>query len=424
MNVAKQQIPLLLPVLYFAFAHLSLLFAFVAIALDPRAVAGFFYHDRMVGIVHLVTLGWISASILGAIYVVAPLALRMPLAVRAGDYWAYGSTTIGITGMVSHFWIREFSGMAWSAIMVTAGFLYVGVRVVAGLRRAPIPLAVKAHIALAFLNVIGAVVVGVLLGFDKASPFLPGHPLARVFAHAHLAAIGWTAMMAVGIGYRLVPMVLPAAMPAGRSLYASAVLIEAGAVGLFVTLLLRSLWVPLFAAIAVAGLFAFLLHVVWMRRHPRRAPAALPRPDWGVRHVGLAFLYLVLAAAAGLVLAIAPMSGWTLRLALAYGVFGLVGFLAQLVIGMESRLLPLAAWSGPGSRSPHHMSLRAFDRWAWYAWAAGVPALAGGLAFDAVPFLSAGAWCLAVGTLLRTVSSIAVVRHTLPAAGNPACLVA
>jgi hypothetical protein len=37
---------------------------------DPRGVSGFFYHARMVGIVHLVTLGWITASILGSLYIV------------------------------------------------------------------------------------------------------------------------------------------------------------------------------------------------------------------------------------------------------------------------------------------------------------------------------------------------------------------
>ena len=29
---------------------------------------------------------------------------------------------------------------------------------------------------------------------------------------------------------------------------------------------------------------------------------------------------------------------------MAYGVFGLVGFLAQIVVGMEGRLLPIFAW--------------------------------------------------------------------------------
>jgi hypothetical protein len=50
-----------------------------------QAVAGFFYHSWMVGDVHLVTLGWITFSIFGAMFLVAPLALRtaMPALKRA-----------------------------------------------------------------------------------------------------------------------------------------------------------------------------------------------------------------------------------------------------------------------------------------------------------------------------------------------------
>ena len=57
-----------------------------------------------------------------------------------------------------------------------------------------------------------AATLGVLIGFDKVYHFLPGFVLSNVIAHAHLAAIGWAAMMVVGIAYRLLPMILPAAM--------------------------------------------------------------------------------------------------------------------------------------------------------------------------------------------------------------------
>jgi hypothetical protein len=66
--------PRLLPTLYFGFAHACLALAFAVVAYDPRGVAGFFYHSRMLGVVHLVTLGWITTSMLGALYVVGPIA--------------------------------------------------------------------------------------------------------------------------------------------------------------------------------------------------------------------------------------------------------------------------------------------------------------------------------------------------------------
>ena len=51
---ARTQLPpRLLPVLYFGVAHAALALACAAVAADPRGVSGFFYHSRMLGIVHL-----------------------------------------------------------------------------------------------------------------------------------------------------------------------------------------------------------------------------------------------------------------------------------------------------------------------------------------------------------------------------------
>ena len=79
--------PRVLPILYFALAHVALALAFLAVAIDPRGVSGFFYHARMLGIVHLVTLGWITASILGALYIVGPIALRTSIPATDSTTW-------------------------------------------------------------------------------------------------------------------------------------------------------------------------------------------------------------------------------------------------------------------------------------------------------------------------------------------------
>jgi hypothetical protein len=220
------------PLLYFAFAHLSLAAAFAALAFEPRGLAGFFYHPRMLAVVHLVTLGWISGSILGAVYVIGPLAFRMPLPARGADYAAFVAFALGVCGMASHFWMDSRPGMAWSAGLVVAGMSYVAVRGLLNLRSARAPLEARLPMGLAFLNVIAAAGLGLLLAVNKVSTFLPVAHLDAVYAHAHLAALGWGTMMVVGAGYRMMPMILPAAMPHGFWAYASAVLLEAGVAGL------------------------------------------------------------------------------------------------------------------------------------------------------------------------------------------------
>jgi hypothetical protein len=172
-----------------------------------------------------------------------------------------------------------------------------------------------AHEALAFLNVLIAATLGLLLGLNKVVPVLGGYVLTNVYAHAHMAALGWATMMVMGAGYRLLPMLLPSAMPQGKAVAASAVLLEIGVLGLFASLLLRSRAAGVFVAIAVAGIAVFLSRVAWMKRNPRPAPKELRRPDWGVLHAMQALGYLAVAAVLGIILGFSGLAPWTLRTA-------------------------------------------------------------------------------------------------------------
>lgn len=413
--------------LYLTTAHVSILLACVLAGLWPRAVAGFFYHAWMVALVHLVTLGWITCSILGAFFIVAPIALRTSMPARRVDYVAFGFVLTGLVGMVGHFWIQEYGGMAWSAATATSGVLLAGSRMVRAVRRAPIQFAVRLHIVLACLNLAIAASLGVLLGFDKVYHILPGFVLSNVFAHAHLAAIGWATMMVVGVGYRLLPMVLPSRMPDGPSLIVSGILLEAGVLGLAGALLTGSRLAPLAGLVTVGGLLAFLGHVVWMLRSPAPKPAGLPRIDFARLHAAAAGCSLLLAIGIGAILLVTPPAPWTLRAAAAYGIFGLVGFLAQMIVAMETRLLPLAAWFWEYERTdfavpptpPHAMRDRVLQAIGFAGWALGVPMLAVGLFQESARLVAIGAWSLAGAVAAGTIDAAMVaVRRARPFSAN------
>jgi hypothetical protein len=408
------------PLLYFAYAHVCLAAAFFLVAINPTAAGGFYYHPRLVGIVHLVTLGWISGSILGALYLVAPLAFRLALPERRLDYAAFISFAIGVTGMVTHFWLEPLSAVAWAAVLVVAAVLWVGGRVLHGLRTAPVPGEARLPMGLAIVNMLAAALAGMLLAMNKAYPFLPAAQLDGVIGHAHLAAVGWGVLMVMGAGYRLLPMILPAAMPRGAGPYAATILTQAGTWGLFLALLTSSpAAVAPRAATAALGIAVFLAHVGWMLRHRRPAPPERLRPDLSVAHVGAALACCVAAAAIGTALAFAPPSEATLRWAMAYGVLGLVGFLSQMVVGVAGRLVPLYGWLwGFADRDYHELppSLhRVLPRPAQAVtlalWTAGIPALAAGLALDRPLLTGTAAAALGVAVLTSGLALAIALRR-------------
>jgi hypothetical protein len=406
-----------LPLAYFGFAHLGLATAFIFLAVEPELPGGYFLHPRMVAMVHLVTLGWISGSILGAFYIVAPLALGIPLPVGRADWTAWAAFTGGTVGMATHFWIGEYNGMVWSAGLVVGAVAWVAVRAVIGLPAAPVPWGIKLHVALAFANIIGAGVLGAIVGLPRSRGLVGTSPLASVFAHAHLAAVGWVLMMVVGLAYRLLPMILPAKPPSERGLATSGVLIETGIVMVVTSLLLDGWWLPAGGLVVVLGLASFVRKVrrVVAERLPR--PPALPPRDWSAWQVHTAFLSLAFAVTLGLVLTVLPAGSAQVTVGWIYGVAGLVGGLSQIVIGMQGRLVPMYAWcramaardGAPPERSAHSLVSARFARAIFVAWTIGVPGLAAGLASEHQPSIKVAAFVLAVGVIIGAV----YLRHLM-----------
>jgi hypothetical protein len=390
-----------LPLAYFVLAHVSLALALVILAIDPALPGAFFYHARMIAVVHLLTIGWITGSILGAFYIVGPLALGMTMPVRGRDWTGFAAFWIGAAGMVSHFWMGRYGGMAWSAGLVLAAIANLAPRGCHGVCHS-VPWGVRVHVRLAFSNMLFAGLIGILIGLDKSRGFLGISPLAATFAHAHLAALGWGAMMVMGLSYRLMPMMLPAAMPSGGLTAVSAFLLEAGLVLLVPSLILEWPLAGVAALCITMGLCAFAAVMIRTARARLPRPPALPARDWSIWQVHAAFIWLTVAAVIGVTLArgdaLHLQSSWW------YGVAGLLGFLGQIIAGMHGRLLPFYAWyratagtSRRPARSAHSLIAARLAALVFWCWAMAVPALGAGLALANSQLIRSGSLLLLAG---------------------------
>ena len=406
-----------LPLWYFGLAHLALASALVVLIVDPAMPARVFYQPKVIALVHCLTVGWLTASILGAIYIAGPLALGVPMRVGVADWTAFASLAIGLSGMVSHFWMASYDGMAWSAFMVVAAVAFVGVRAARGARRAAVSAAVWLHLGLAFLNFLMAATFGMLIGVDRSRGILGVSSIAAVYAHAQLAAIGWVLLMVIGMSYRLLPMMLPAAIPTGRTLYVSAIAIEAGLGVVFVALLRGVGSLLIGALLIVAGIASFVAQVRRILKTKKPRPPALPVRDWSTWQTHGAFAWLIVTAACGVALCVDAYGDWRVTVAWVYGTGGLVGFLGQMVSGVQGRIVPWYAWyraralrqGAIPDTAANALPSATHARVVFVCWTAGVPLLAAGLATSVAPLTRAGALLMLMGVA----AGAAHIRHMM-----------
>jgi hypothetical protein len=415
-----------LPLSYLVAAAGAFLAGVLGVAWLAPELAGHYYHPRVFALTHTLTLGWITTAIVGASYQLVPVVLGRSIWSERLARWQLVLLVVGIVGMVAHFLIAEWKGLAWAAAMVAvalAAHLVNVAMTVRGLARWTFTarLVVVGYAGLAL-----TVASGLLLAVDKAWKFLPGGALANLHAHVHLAVLGWVVPMIVGVAARVLPMFLLAPEP-GRvagalQLWGLALGVPAVAVGLALD---GRADAPVAPAIVVVGSLAVAVaiaaHLGWMLAmlRGRRRPAL----DWPLGIVLTGAAFLVPATLAGLALALDLAAGP--RAALAYMVLGLGGWVSLTIVGMMLKIVPFLVWYrvyGPRAGTAPVPTLAALS-WARAEAAAcwllggGVIALTLGVAFGEPVVIRAAGLAVAAGALafagaLAVILAHLVRRHT------------
>ncbi len=313
----------------------ALVAATVAIVWRRALLLEYFYFAPLLALTHLVTLGFLSSLMMGILHRLSPMLLGIEAGSRRLTLGQLALFLVGAWGMIAHFWMAEWIGMSWSAGLVLGASLVQIVNFRALFRKsrkAPWP---RRFVASSLLYFFLAASLGLVLALLKAygvrPSFLAERPLANVFAHAHLAGVGWVLSMIFGFQLKLVPTTegRPSSLPIRF------VLLHAGTLGLATSFLLETTSLP----------FALALAIVcgWQALGPAAAFVKGRAREWEL----LPLFLLTLAAALGFALALgwpeetSPDRG---RAQLAYGFLGLFGFMTTTVVTVAFKIFPIWVW--------------------------------------------------------------------------------
>lgn len=303
----------------------------------PDLAHGQFPLPRVGAVTHLFTLGWITTTILGALYQFLPVALRVPIRSERIAHLSFWLHAPGLAGFLVGLTIgAPLLVLTGAALFGTGLMLFVG-NLAATLRRAPERNLTWWALAGAAVFLAVTVVLGASLAGNLRWNHLGDARFLAIGVHLHVAVAGWVMLVMVGVAHRLLPMFL---LSHGASEVPAkvAVILLSGGVSLILVfhhgLTPAVVWT--IAGLLMAGVAAFLVQAALFFRH-RKKPALDP----GLRLAAAGLVLLLVALALAPVFVARGLADP--RLATAY-VLALLSAISLFVAGHYYKIVPFLVW--------------------------------------------------------------------------------
>lgn len=285
--------------------------------------------------VHLLTLGVLTTTAIGASVQLLPVATRRTLRAVWPIKLIFWLTVPGLIALVGGMYTVQTSILIPAAIMLSAGLLLFCGLLADNLRRAGSLPVVGAYGWAALAALVLVTTLGVTLAFNEEAGFLRDHGAAAL-AHLILGGFGFMGLLVLGFSHILVPMFALASVPAklpsfaGFAMAATALLL--GTLGALIDNR------GLLSAAGILGLVAAAVHLWLMYRTLKTGMRkrlglsfVLVRAAWimlpATILVGLAALY-----------GLAGRNGATL-----FGFLLLFGWLLTFLLAILQRIMPFLA---------------------------------------------------------------------------------
>jgi hypothetical protein len=327
----------LIPLAYLVCAAVAFLAASLSVAWLAPELTGHYYHPRLLALTHTVTLGWITLAIMGASYQLIPIVLEREIWSERLARWQLAILAVAVTGMVAHFLLGTWPGLAAAAGLLAIGIALHLLNIGMSLRGFTRWTFTARLVVLAYGGLALTTVFGLALAANRVCPFLPGEFFPTLHAHVHLALLGWVAPMILAVTARVYPMFFLAPAPRRWHSFLQLWGLAAGVPAVVLGLLgVPALLVAgaLAVAAAAGAHVAWACEMAWGRKRPGL--------DWGLRLVLTATAFLAPAAVLGVAMATDRLAGP--RVALAYAVVMLGGWISLTIVGMMLKIVPFLVW--------------------------------------------------------------------------------
>ncbi len=305
-----------------------------------------FLGPKILGLVHMIVLGWITMVIFGALYQLIPVVMEVKLYSEKMTYFSFAGLGLGNIILVSGFWQTYTAPTIFSitgGVLIVLAVLIFVANTLLTVKTSPVKSIENNFIIASIFWLFLTVLFGLFILLNNYYLFVSISPLDVFKAHSSMGIIGWFMMLVIGVASTLLPMFFIVHNLNKKFINASFYFLNIG-LAVFATSILFSIspWLNLAASASIfIGIFLFARYNY--DAYKRRLRKKL---DIGMKLSVASFVLLAISIFSGILLGIASLffTTFIIPLSLIFGFSLLLGFFTSLILGQMYKTLPFIIW--------------------------------------------------------------------------------
>ncbi len=326
---------------YYAYGAIAFIIATIVMFFSANDLAISYMSPRILSLVHIMVLGWITMIIFGALYQLIPVVMEVKLYSEKLAMASFITLGIGTPMMAISFWTNFISP---SHLMITGGSLVIisvimfVINTLGSAKKTENKTIENRFIVTSIFWLLLTVLLGLSI---VLFPQILTYDSFQI--HIHLGIIGWFMMLVVGVASTLMPMFFIAHQLNKKCLQRAYWFINGGLIILLASMFMdmaNYIKIGAGAVIAIGFIMFFKYNYGAYKKRLRR------NLDIGMKLSVLAFILFAITIVSGFISAFGSILNTNIltKINIIYGVSLIFGFLTTLILGQMYKTLPFIVW--------------------------------------------------------------------------------
>lgn len=305
-----------------------------------------FIGPKILGMAHMLVLGWVTMVIFGALYQLIPVVMEVKLYSEKMTYVSFAGLGLGNIILVSGFWQTYTTPSIFSTtggILIVLAIIVFVANALLTAKTSPVKSTENNFIITSIFWLLLTVFFGLFILLNIHYGFISISPLDILKAHSAIGLMGWFMMLVMGVASTLLPMFFIVHDLNKKFIKASYYFTNIGLIIFVISILFNiSYWLNLAASLTIfIGIFLFARYNY--DAYKRRLRKKL---DIGMKLSVASFTLLAVGILSGILLGLAAefFSDYIIPLSLVFGFSLILGFFTSLILGQMYKTLPFIIW--------------------------------------------------------------------------------